>query len=405
VSAASITATGSISAASITATGSISAASITGTCISDSTSTTSSTKAASLTAVKSAYDQANKMLPLAGGIMTGDINFDRQESERFFKVTLYDRINCEGNTRVYNRGNMTETVYDRFEAVAPQFSIMSFECEGCTFYWNTTTDPRFVGTITKKVNSYNFGVLYKISVLVDVDKSTLTKISFNNVETSSIRLQYVKSPSNIVFRPNDSLDGNDIYISSYGFNGPNSLPIGSITAFAGATVPTGSHWLICDGRNFQNTASGAYTALKALLGSWNTPNLLDKFLRGSATPRETSGSGTVTLTTDHLPSHNHSFDSTTGLGGTHNHWTTEGQYSVANGLSKGPNNDTNYDFDGRTWQDDDKNLTYINLGGLTTTVAADHTHTIKGNTGNSGKGNSFSIVPTHYTVVYIIKAL
>jgi hypothetical protein len=43
--------------------------------ISDGTGTTSSTTAASSTAVKSAYDLANSALPKAGGTMTGDITF------------------------------------------------------------------------------------------------------------------------------------------------------------------------------------------------------------------------------------------------------------------------------------------------------------------------------------------
>jgi hypothetical protein len=44
--------------------------------LSDSTSTTSSTLAATATAVKSAYDLANNALPKAGGTLTGNLQLD-----------------------------------------------------------------------------------------------------------------------------------------------------------------------------------------------------------------------------------------------------------------------------------------------------------------------------------------
>jgi hypothetical protein len=55
--------------------------------LSDSTSTTSSTLAATPTAVKSAYDLASAALPKAGGTVTGDINLDVSASLVFEGTT------------------------------------------------------------------------------------------------------------------------------------------------------------------------------------------------------------------------------------------------------------------------------------------------------------------------------
>jgi phage-related tail fiber protein len=53
----------------------------------DSTSSTSTTKAATPNAVKSAYDLANAALPKAGGTITGDVLLDNQSDLRFGEAT------------------------------------------------------------------------------------------------------------------------------------------------------------------------------------------------------------------------------------------------------------------------------------------------------------------------------
>lgn len=77
------------------------------------------------------------------------------------------------------------------------------------------------------------------------------------------------------------------------------VPVGTIIAFAGVATPSG--WLMCDGSSFSEVT---YPGLYAALGNTNTtPNLADRFLKGSATPRTTGGSKTIT--TSNLPSHDH----------------------------------------------------------------------------------------------------
>ena len=51
------------------------------------------------------------------------------------------------------------------------------------------------------------------------------------------------------------------------------VPIGTIVAYGGTTIPTG--WLVCDGQS-----TSAYTALAAIVGN-NVPNLQGRFIMGS----------------------------------------------------------------------------------------------------------------------------
>ncbi|MDR1322839.1 MAG: hypothetical protein LBK68_00195 [Candidatus Margulisbacteria bacterium] len=82
------------------------------------------------------------------------------------------------------------------------------------------------------------------------------------------------------------------------------FPIGMILMMDGSWTDGRGGWYICDGRD---TPHG------------KTPNLKDKFIRGSTTSGGTGG-GSATLSEANLPSHNHSL---TGLtitgGGEHSH--------------------------------------------------------------------------------------
>lgn len=76
------------------------------------------------------------------------------------------------------------------------------------------------------------------------------------------------------------------------------VPVGTITAYAGATAPTG--WLLCDG-----TSTTGYTSLAALVGA-TTPDLRGRFLIGdnaSLTLLATGGSSIIG--TNNLPAHSH----------------------------------------------------------------------------------------------------
>ena len=174
------------------------------------------------------------------------------------------------------------------------------------------------------------------------------------------------------------------------------VPVGTISAYAGATAPTG--WLLCDG-----TTTTGYTALAALVGS-TTPDLrghtlvgkgsapfdgtlLSKF--GSTTSVATHShantavltSGTVTITD---PGHEHTLDISTTSGG-------------INGALF---------LDGGTVQ-----TGYVNNAGTGISVNphdVSHTHTVdtpahSGNSGASSVGATHGNVQPSALVNYIIK--
>lgn len=78
-------------------------------------------------------------------------------------------------------------------------------------------------------------------------------------------------------------------------------PVGSVTAFAGTTTPTG--WLLCDGSAVSRTD---YADLYAVIGdtygagdgssTFNLPNLVDKFVQGSATAGTEKQAGLPNIT-------------------------------------------------------------------------------------------------------------
>ncbi len=140
---------------------------------------------------------------------------------------------------------------------------------------------------------------------------------------------------------------------------------GMIIAFKGTAIPNG--WALCDGSN-------------------GTPNLIGKFIRGGSTftVGTTGGSDTVTLSSSNLPSHSHTSGTLyTDTTGSHTHSC----YQPRAGKSDNANDRTVMEYS------DYK----------ATSSAGSHSHTIYGSTGSTGSGSSFSILPSYYTLVYIMK--
>lgn len=142
---------------------------------------------------------------------------------------------------------------------------------------------------------------------------------------------------------------------------------GMIIAFKGSSIPSG--WALCDGAN-------------------GTPNLIGKFIRGGSTftAGDTGGKDNVTLTSSNLPSHSHSAGSLyTSTNGNHNHGI---KYENNKFGDNANNRDNIFSNRSRTGY---------------TEYAGNHSHSIYGNTGSTGSGSSFSILPPYYTLVYIMK--
>jgi microcystin-dependent protein len=98
-------------------------------------------------------------------------------------------------------------------------------------------------------------------------------------------------------------------------------PVGIIVHHIGSVAPEG--WVICDG------SPHGSAELQTLLGSANTPNLTDMFVRGAGTvaPLTPGGAATVSLAPAQMPSHSHAIGTQSA---NHTHTATSGGMS-ANG--------------------------------------------------------------------------
>ena len=193
-------------------------------------------------------------------------------------------------------------------------------------------------------------------------------------------------------RVRDLLENRDqeleLYLRSLPTGG--SSPTGSLTAFAGASAPTG--WLLCDGSSI---STSTYASLFAVIGytyggsgaSFSLPNLKGRIPVGRDSSQtefdnlgETGGTKTHTLTTSEIPSHNHSGSTTTD--GSHTH--------------------TYSDFPNSNQDLEQGNYTFRRAPQTANTGAAgDHSHTLS--IGNTGGGGAHNNLQPYLVVYWIIK--
>lgn len=176
------------------------------------------------------------------------------------------------------------------------------------------------------------------------------------------------------------------------------VPVGTILPWTGnsSEIPklNAAGWFVCNGEN-------------------GTPDLRGKFLYGADMPGGTGGNSSVTLSTSNLPSHSHTATTTVNLEITNNPQTTPDEIGVKNiaaydevllsNVRSGTGNEnwvvTNYDSHGEDMGF--KSVNIYDLVGYSGTVTGTATATTT--VGNTGNGQSFSILPPFYTVVYIMK--
>ena len=176
----------------------------------------------------------------------------------------------------------------------------------------------------------------------------------------------------------------------YAISANNGVPTGSIMPFIGTTAPAG--WVLCNGQSL--TAVPGAANLIQLLGSNNAPNLQGMFLRGTGTNPTYNQSGPALNATqdDTYASHSHGSGSlATSTAGAHNHDSNSGYDNVLRNNTNGSGSAGSTDF--TTGEPD-----ILSSAPITTDGA--HTHTISGNTANSG---STETRPINYGVNYIIK--
>jgi hypothetical protein len=154
------------------------------------------------------------------------------------------------------------------------------------------------------------------------------------------------------------------------------LPVGTILAmsasyWANASAAFKSKWHVCDGNG-------------------GTPKLNNGvFLRGGTVSDPPAGGGTATLTEANLPSHTHSVSGeATSTGSNHTH-----KYDTKTStLVYGTRDNSNYCWVGTTEK-------------LTDSSGGTHAHAVSGTAkaNASHKATPFDIVPSYYTVIYIMK--
>lgn len=183
-------------------------------------------------------------------------------------------------------------------------------------------------------------------------------------------------------------------------------PPGSIMPYIGKTDPDG--WIICDG-TLRTVTDSRFSALAIMLGGSNTansltpPDLRSKFLYGSSsisTTLVTGGASDVTLTIPNLPAHNHTINITEN---DHSHSITDKAHSHA--CRNGATDDFNYTGGQHPLGDGGDLNQYFNTEsaytGITSTNGAKTN--ITATSVNTGSGTAFSILPSHYTINYIMK--
>lgn len=114
-----------------------------------------------------------------------------------------------------------------------------------------------------------------------------------------------------------------------------------------------------------------WTDLNASYGSSN--------IMIGGTPLSTGGSDSVTLGVVNLPSHSHGFSGSSGGAGAHSHGLRSYRSNTA--LDGGSSNRESIDI-----------TTPFNTSDDLISSVGDHTHTISGTIGNTGSGQSFSVV-------------
>lgn len=159
------------------------------------------------------------------------------------------------------------------------------------------------------------------------------------------------------------------------WNGQPLLPVGIVQAFAGTTIPSG--WLLCDGSAVSRTT---YASLYACIGTtygagngsttFNLPNLVDKFVEGSATAGTKKAAG--------LPN-------------------IEGSYKSGGGASQGWIADVQGVFTGTSNDGSVKNTANSSSG------TGDLYVRFNASNSNAIYGNSTTVQPPALTMRYIIK--
>jgi microcystin-dependent protein len=282
---------------------------------------------------------------------------------------------------------------------------------------------------------------------VQVNSNFTSLVNFLNTEviTRDAAIAFTAIPSGPATNPTlDNQFTRKYYVD-------NLTPAGVISAYAGATAPTG--YVVCDGSPLSRT-NPLYTRLYAAIGTrygnpdinnFNVPNLVGKFPYGHAASATvaTAGAATVTLTIANLASHVHNISAythtapavtqpvvsahadhnhaiyalpTTSAGGHDHDVYTSTIYAYTSGS---PLSAVSYVTSSSSSPDPSTSSVSSHvhtLSGFTLDNATALTHTLSTNVGvtatashaakdtaSAGSATPFDILPSYQSVLYIIK--
>ena len=182
----------------------------------------------------------------------------------------------------------------------------------------------------------------------------------------------------------------------------SSFVSGMIMMWSGsiATIPTG--WLLCN-------------------GSSGTPDLRNRMVIGAGSGynvADTGGSASTTISSANLPSHTHTYSSTSGsMSADHSHTysgTTSGQSvththgyldpiisAVAAGGAPGYGVSDGSTYSQTQTTSADHNHTY---SGTSAGASANHTHSVSGTSDATGSGTAATTISPYYALAYIMKS-
>lgn len=289
----------------------------------------------------------------------------------FFLASVFSASNTFAQANVQATGISIQGIArDEFNSAIANIDNLGLQFK--IYYLNASNAEVDILNTSANVKTDNFGVF---SYVMNIDKTIFTAISNSP--------SYLKVTQGSVVFSNEKLQ-----TVPYAIHAQNGVPTGTIMAYIGATAPEG--WLLCNGASFPDNVTNA--KLRELLGSFNTPDLTARYLRGTGTSEGRGGIGLKGTQYDEFRPHNHGVNITTNETGVHYHDIfafSGGNLTPSLGRSlrttveapPADNNDAPYG----------------------TTNNGAHTHTVQGNTNNSGNETANETRPYSYGVNYIIK--
>jgi len=208
----------------------------------------------------------------------------------------------------------------------------------------------------------------------------LMKAFYNNTAVMTVKgngnigLGYTNPSKKLEVSGEIKISGN---LTADKFTGKGIAPVGSIVMWSGSisSIPTG--WQICNGVN-------------------GTPDLRSRFVVGAGSnysEGNTGGANSVALTTNQIPSHNHS--GSTNAAGSHSHHTVRDQSD-----NDGSNSIAWYSSDGNYEEYDLFSHGSTANWGKTNSTGS-HWHTL--NVDNKGGGQAHENRPPYYALAFIMR--